>query len=371
MLSRNDVPARSRIMRPTGSFTNHCRTNGFDSSMRTPRSTNGTRRRIGFVGFDGVCVLDLTGALEAFTTSLSLSRSFEDHQSYELVVIGVNQKSFTSEGGVIFRAQATLKTVSALDTVIILGGAGLRNAKALLELSAWLVKGGCDARRIAGICGGIYPLAHSGLLDGRTVTTHWRYAQDVAKRFPTLKVKCNASFLKDGPFYTCGSATAGIELALSMIRDDQGSEIALALARELAVRLRRPGESETQIDVSADEDNTSERIAELPGWIIAHLDHDLSVKALAERAGLCPRHFRRLFKSAFNRNPSDYVEQLRLKEASRRLHTSRASIDTIASSVGYASPDVFRRAFERWLGVSPRAYRRAFSSRSIPASALA
>jgi transcriptional regulator GlxA family with amidase domain len=176
--------------------------------------------------------------------------------------------------------------------------------------------------------------------------------------------------LKDGPFYTCGSATAAIELALSMIRDDQGSEVGLALARELAVRLRRPGESETQIDVSADEDNAFERIAELPGWIIANLEHDLSVKALAERAGLCPRHFRRLFKSAFSRNPSDYVEQLRLKEASRRLHASRASIDTIAASVGYASPDVFRRAFERWLGVSPRAYRRAFSSRSLPVSAL-
>src|SRR5262249_30235359 len=145
---------------------------------------------------------------EAFTTSLNLSRPLEDHQSYELLVIGVNQKSFTSEGGVIFRAQETLRTVSTLDTVIVPGGAGLRNSKTLLDLSAWLAKGGCDAGRIAGICGGIYPLAPSGLWDGRTVTTHWLYAQDVAKRSPTLKVKCNASFLKDGPFYTCGSATA-------------------------------------------------------------------------------------------------------------------------------------------------------------------
>jgi transcriptional regulator GlxA family with amidase domain len=177
-------------------------------------------------------------------------------------------------------------------------------------------------------------------------------------------VKSNASFLKDGPFYTCGSATAGIEMALSLVREDQGSEFALALARQLVVRLRCPGDEQAQVDVPAYDSNGSEKIAELPAWIVGHLDDDLSVKALADRTGLCPRHFRRLFKSAFNRNPSDYVEQLRLQEASRRLHTSRASVHSIASSVGYASPEVFRRAFERWLGMSPRAYRRAFSSGS-------
>jgi transcriptional regulator GlxA family with amidase domain len=137
------------------------------------------------------------------------------------------------------------------------------------------------------------------------------------------------------------------------------------------VRLRCPGDEQAQVDVPGYDTNGSEKIAELPAWIVGHLDEDLSVKALADRAGLCPRHFRRLFKSAFNRNPSDYVEQLRLQEASRRLHTSRASIHAIATSVGYASPEVFRRAFERWLGISPRAYRRAFSSGSNAGSMIA
>ena len=158
-------------------------------------------------------------------------------------------------------------------------------------------------------------------------------------------------------------------MALSLVREDKGSEFALALARELAVRLRQPGDGDAQIDVSADQYDASEKVAELPGWIVAHLDDDLSVRALAARAGICPRHFRRLFKLTFNRNPSDYVERLRLHEASRRLQTSRVPIETIASSVGYTSPDVFRRAFERWLGVSPRAYRRKFFSRSLTASA--
>ena len=327
------------------------------------------RRRIGFVGFDGVCALDLTGPLEAFTTSLSLKQESDDNQTYELIVIGLNQKTFSSEGGIVFRAQETTETVSGLDTIIIPGGSGLQCSQTLLDLSAWLAGSGRSARRLAGICRGVYPLAHSGLLDGRAVTTHWRYAQDVARQFPTLRVKRNASFLKDGPFYSCGSGTASIEMALSLVREDKGSEFALALARELAVRLRQPGDGDAQIDVSPDQSDASEKVAELPGWIVAHLDDDLSVRALAARAGICPRHFRRLFKLTFNRNPSDYVERLRLHEASRRLQTSRVPIETIASSVGYTSPDVFRRAFERWLGVSPRAYRRKFFSRSLTASA--
>ena len=342
------------------------RTNGFDHEHSGGRH----RYRIGFVGFDGVCGLDLTGALEAFATSLALNRAGNDSDPYELIVVGLKQRTFVTEGGVVFRAQTTADRVAALDTVIIPGGSGITRTRILRKLSCWLAGRAHATRRMAGICGGIYPLAHSGLLDGRTVTTHWRFAQDVARRFPTLRVKSNASFLKDGPFYTCGSATAGIEMALSLVREDLGSEFAVALARELVVRLRRPGDEEAQVDVPVDNSHPSELIAELPAWIVGHLDYDLSVKALADRAGLCPRHFRRLFKSAFNRNPSDYVEQIRLQEASRRLHTSRASVHAIARSVGYASPEVFRRAFERWLGVSPRKYRRAFSSRSNSADGV-
>ena len=343
--------------------------NGFDHRRSSDLRIQSRRLRIGFLVFDGVCGLDLTGTLEAFTTSLELSREIEESDPYELIVIGLGQKSFASEGGVVFRTETTTETVAALDTIIIPGGRGITSTRTVRELSSWLARRKFETRRIAAICGGIYPLAHSGLLDGRNVTTHWRFARDVAKRFPTLRVKSNASFLKDGPFYTCGSATAGIEMALSLVREDQGSEFALALARQLVVRLRRPGADEAQVDIPACDDSASDKIAELPSWIVGHLDDDLSVKTLADRAGLCPRHFRRLFKSAFNRNPSDYVEQLRLQEASRRLHTSRASVHAIARSVGYASPEVFRRAFERWLGVSPRAYRRALSPGSHPTRA--
>ena len=327
------------------------------------------RRRIGFIGFDGVRTLDLAGPLDAFTASRSLSMSPGAVQAapYQIVIIGLKQKNFVSESGITFRAQETTDTVTDLDTIIIPGGSGLQRNDTLAELARWLTTNGSKARRVAAVCGGIYPLAQSGLLDGRTVTTHWRLAHDLAKRFPAVHVKTHSTFVKDGPFYTCGGGAAGIEMALSLIQEDQGPDVAMGLAREMVVRLRPPGEDEGQPDLSVYQSSPSDKIAELPSWIVAHLDHDLSVQVLAQRACVCPRHLRRLFRIAFKKSPAEFVEQLRLREAGRRLQTSRHSIDSIASAVGYASADVFRRAFERRVGVTPREYRkRAFSARPMP-----
>jgi transcriptional regulator GlxA family with amidase domain len=333
---------------------------------------NPGRRRIGFLGFDGVRTLDLAGPLDAFTASRSLGANTTIHSApYQLVVIGLKQRSFVSESGIAFRAQETTDSATSLDTIIIPGGSGLQRHEILVELANWLAANAHRARRVAAVCGGIYPLAQSGLLNGKTATTHWRFINDVARRFPTVQVKSHSTFVKDGPFYTCGGGAAAIEMALSLIQEDQGPDVALALAREMVVRLRPPGENESQPDLSVYQSNPSDKIAELPGWIVAHLDHDLSVQALAQRACVCPRHLRRLFRLAFKKSPAEFVEQLRLREAGRRLQTSRHSIDSIASAVGYASADVFRRAFERRLGLTPREYRRrAFSAGPFAVSAV-
>ena len=333
-------------------------------------SRNGGRRRVGFLGFNGVRTLDLAGPLDAFTATRNLTSGDDAHSQglYQIVVIGLKQRTFVSESGIAFRAQETTDSVTDLDTIVIPGGSGLYRSETMIELSNWLAANAGKARRVAAVCGGIYPLAQSGLLNGRTATTHWRFIHDVAKRFPTVQVKSHSSFIKDGQFYTCGGGAAAIEMALSLIQEDNGPEIALSLAREMVVRLRPPGENEPQPDLSVYQSSPSEKIAELPSWIVAHLDHDLSVQALAQRACVCPRHLRRLFRLAFKKSPAEFVEQLRLREAGRRLQTSRHSIDSIASAVGYASADVFRRAFERNLGLTPREYRRrAFLSRPLAA----
>jgi transcriptional regulator GlxA family with amidase domain len=336
-----------------------------------PEANPKRRRRIGFIGFDGVRTLDLAGPLDAFTASRALGSGSAHDAPYQLVVIGLKQRTFVSESGVTFRAQETTDTVSALDTIIIPGGSGLQRNDTLAVLASWLAAHAGQARRVAAVSGGIYPLAHSGLLDGRTVTTHWRFVNDLARRYPAVQVKSHSTFVKDGVFYTCGGGAAPIEMALSLIQEDQGPDVAMALAREMVVRLRPPGENEIQVDLSVYQQSPSDKIAELPSWIVGHLDQDLSVQALAQRACVCPRHLRRLFRSAFKKSPAEFVEQLRLREAGRRLQTSRHSIDSIASAVGYASADVFRRAFERRLGLTPREFRRrAFSARPVAVAAM-
>ena len=327
------------------------------STNRAPRK----RKRIGFLGFEGVRTLDLTGPLEAFAAARIFTREGKREPCYETVIVGLTKKSCSSQSGVIFKAQETIQSVTDLDTIIIPGGRGLHEHGTMASVSDWLLAQASHVRRMASVSGGIYPLARSGLLNGRQVTTHWRFASDVARRFPQLRLKSDATFLKDGSFHTCGGGTAAIEMSLFLIDEDYGSQVALALARELVVRLRPPGD-EARIDATLYQSGPMERLAELPAWIITHIDDDLSVEALAQRACFCPRHFSRVFKSVFKSTPADFVERLRLKEAGRRLLTSRHSVESIASAVGYTSSDAFRRAFERRLGVTPSRYRRQLTS---------
>ena len=311
---------------------------------------------IGFLGFDGVTTLDLTGPLEAFATARH-DQEDDRQRCYKTVIIGVSRKTFRSRSGVTFKTQHTLETAPALDSIIIPGGVGLRTGDTMETIATWLAQRAPDTRRIASVCAGIYPFARTGLLDERPVTTHWRYAGDVARAFPRLRMNSAASFLGDGMRYTCGGGTAAIEMSLAMIEEDYGSLTALAVARELVMSLR-PAGNEQSVDVDAHGSDVHDRLAELPGWITSRLQEKLSVEVLAERACVCPRHFTRLFKKTFRTTPASFVEQLRIGEAERRLATRRTSIESIAASVGFKSAEVFRRAFERRLGQTPSRFQR-------------
>ncbi len=206
------------------------------------------------------------------------------------------------------------------------------------------------------------------MLDGRTVTTHWRLAHDVARAFPLVKVDAASPFVQDGNFLTCGGGTAAIEMTLAMIEADFGLKAALAVARELVMNLRPAGGLEREIDPSQYQAGAEERLAELPAWITSRLHRDLSVEVLAERACLCPRHFTRLFKRTFHRTPADFVEQLRISEAERRLAAHQLSIENVATSVGFRSAEVFRRAFTRRLGMSPSSFQKRARAQKPAAS---
>jgi transcriptional regulator GlxA family with amidase domain len=314
------------------------------------------RKLIGVVGFDGVKMLDLTSPLETFATA-RIGDGVARQSCYDIMIVSATGKNFVSESGISFKAEKTIDTAPAFDTIVIPGGKGVRQPETGRKVATWLASQAARTRRFAAVSTGVYALAESGLLHGRSVTTHWRFVQDLARRFPTLRVTNTAAFLKDGAFYSSGGGTAGIEMALALIEEDFGSQTALAIAREFVMTLRPAGSSENQIDASEYQPAPMDRLADLPAWIVAHLREHLSVEVLAERSCVCPRHFSRLFRRMFKSTPADFVEQLRLSEAGRRLLTGRNSVQSVASAVGFASADAFRRAFERRYGITPSRFR--------------
>ena len=319
-------------------------------------------KRIGLIGFDGVVAIDLAGPADAFTYAEILGGQNGPRRCYEVVTIGLSNRPFVSESGLVFKPQKNFNNAPPLDTLVIPGGSGLRKPQIGKPIAAFVEARAKSTRRIVSICTGLYGLAGSGLLSGRQVTTHWRFAQDVAHRFPELKVDCNAIFLKDGPFYTSAGATSGIDLSLSLIEEDYGPGVAMTVARDLVVYLKRSGGQEQYSEPLQFQTQSVSRLSDLATWIVSHLSKDLSVEALAAKACLCPRHFCRRFKKEFGHSPAEFVERLRLDEARRRLCTGDNSIENVGLSVGFKSADAFRRAFERRLQIKPSEYRRRFST---------
>lgn len=324
-------------------------------------------KTLGVLGFDGVATLDLTGPLEALAAARYDDNRRAGTPCYKPVIVGLTNKTFVSESGIVFKAEKTIETVALLDTLIIPGGRGLRQPENAQRISSWLAARARQTRRIASVSTGVYALAQSGLVDGRHVTTHWRFARDLAQRFPRLRVSCTASFLKDGEFYTSAGGNAGMEMTLALIAEDFGGQVARAVAREFVIRLRPPGDEEGRFDPASYQSDPAERLTDLPSWILANLQENLTIEALAERACLSPRHFSRVFKEIFHCTPAGFVEELRIGEARRRLLGLRARVESVGESVGFQSLDAFRRAFERRVGLTPSAFRRRIQSEAQPA----
>lgn len=322
-------------------------------------------KRIGLLGFDGVQALDLTGPAEAFAAATIEENGDGPQRCYEVLVIGLTDKPFVAaDSGLVYKPHKTTGDAPALDTLIIPGGPGLREPETNAKVSAWVKSRAGRIRRIGTVCTGTYGLAPTGLLDGRRVTTHWRHARDLAARFPKLEVDPDALYHKDGKFYTSAGLTAGIDLSLALIEEDYGSRVALSVARELVVYLKRPGGQEQYSEPLKFQTLSTDPLADLVAWMSGHLHDDLSVEALASKACLCARHFSRRFKDAFGTTPAVFVEELRLGEARERLTKPNQNIESVAASVGFKSADAFRRAFERRYGITPSSYRRRFDLHS-------
>ena len=304
--------------------------------------------------FPAVQSLDVTGPLEVF-----------DHAARERG--GAYQVTVASLGGVTVRSGSGLGLAPDRDlrepgpppdTLIVPGGEGARRRPP--ELVAWLREQAPRARRVASVCTGAFLLAEAGLLDGRRVTTHWGRCADLARQYPAVQVDPEPIFIRDGRIATSAGVTAGIDLALALVEEDLGREVALAVARQLVVFLRRPGsQAQFSAQLSA---QVAQRapLRDVQQWITDHPDDDLSVEVLAARASLSPRHFARAFAAETGMTPGRYVERVRLEAARRQLEDTPAGVEQTARACGYRTPEAMRRAFTAALGVSPAEYRRRF-----------
>lgn len=312
--------------------------------------------------YEGVNALDIAGPLEAFAAV----RDARGAPAYTPLVWSLGAMTVRSEAGLLLCADATAPETPEADLLVIPGGVGVREPETLARLSAWVREHHSRFDRVATICTGAYVLAEAGLLDRRTVATHWAHARDLQRRYPDIRVDGDALFVKDGRFHTSGGVTAGIDLALDLIETDCGPAAAMDAARELVVFLRRTG-SQTQFSAPLKlQAATVGRLKDVCHWAAANLDADLSVEALAARAGMCSRQFSRRFRAVFDASPASHVLTLRLDSA--RAHLEQGAPVAMAGQVsGFRSDDAFRRAFERHFGVPPREYQRRFETRPMQA----
>ena len=314
-----------------------------------------TPKTVGLIAFDGMTMLDWGAAAGVFSWATVPTGSKRYH-GYRLVTIGISRRPCTAGSGVVVLPQETLESAPNVDTLIIPGEARTHPAHLQKNLTSWLNERAPKTRRFAAVAGGVYTLAATGLLDGREVTAHWTQTKDIERRFPNLRVRHNALFIKDGPFCTSAGGTAAIDFFLALVEEDYGREVALGLARDLVMPVKRAGEQAQLSESLKFQAEATDRFADIAAWILTHLSEDLSVEKLAAQACLSPRHFRRLFKKTFGKTPAAFVDEARLDEARRRLEIPRSTVKTVGSSVGFKSSFAFCRAFERRFGRTPKEY---------------
>jgi len=314
-------------------------------------------KKIGLLAYQDMQSLDLIGPLDVFGMA---NTSTSGKPPYQLHVIGLDANPVHAENGLIVTPNCTLDDAPALDSLLIPGGIGSRVTATDARLLDWLRDRATTTRRVVSVCTGIYVLAATGLLDGRQVTTHWRYAADVARRYPALDIQPDQLFLRDGRFATSGGLTAGMDLALALVEEDLGAVTALAVARELVMYIKRPGNQAQFSAPLAAQSQGRGRMADLLKWLLDHLAETLSVERMAESVAMSPRNFRRVFAITFGTTPARFVERLRLEQACLQLTTGHAPVERIASAVGFNSVDAFRRAFRSRYDATPGEYRQRF-----------
>ncbi|ANZ14265.1 AraC family transcriptional regulator [Streptomyces noursei ATCC 11455] len=316
------------------------------------------QRRIVFVIFEGFQPLDLFGPYEVFDHAHKLTGG------YTCQITAPQPGAVRFGSGLSVHVPYGVADVdpAGIDTVVVAGGGGVDQARHDPALTHWVATAGASARRVTSVCSGVFLLAAAGLVRGRRVTTHWAREQQLVREHPELVVDCDPIFLRDGRVWTSAGVTAGMDLALALVEDDLGREVAHAVAQEMVMFLRRPG-SQSQFSVPLwSTQPATDPIRAVVAAIHADPGARHGITELASRAGLSPRHLQRRFTAELDVPPATYVEGVRIEAAKRALAESDHPIETLARRYGFGTAETLRRAFHRHVGVAPSDYRDRFRS---------
>lgn len=333
------------------------------ATRNAPSSSTPAPHRVLIVAAAPAQLLDVAGPAEVFAQASRLSAA----PLYDIevaVVPNADRKGPATTAGVQLASGRSLAALLTdrrpLDTLIVAGGEGARQRAEEPALRDAVRRLARRSRRVASVCTGAFILAPTGLLDGKRVATHWQWCARLAALYPQIKVDPEPIFTREGTLWTSAGITAGIDLTLAMVEEDHGHRLALAVARQLVMFLRRPGGQQQFSAALAAQTVSNGNLRDLVAWIADNLHKPLTVELLAERAHMSPRQFARVFARELGVTPAKLVDQLRVEAARQRLEESPRGLASVAVACGFGSEETMRRAFLRQLGTPPGAYRERF-----------
>jgi transcriptional regulator GlxA family with amidase domain len=333
--------------------------------MPRQHATAPRTKRVAMLAYPDVQILDVVGPLEVFSRASRLLQ--HDHgrrdEAYTVEILGLKRGAFRASSGLRLYADRAVSEVDrGIDTLMVAGGIGAERFHKHPTFLRFIRQQASRVRRLASVCTGAFFLAEGGLLSGGRATTHWASCADLARRYPDVQVEPDTLFVREGSVYTAAGVTAGMDLALALVEEDHGRDVALAVARALVMFLKRPG-GQAQFSAQLSQQIAErEPLSDLQAYILDNPRGDLSVVSLARRMGMSPRNFARVFTFEVGTTPARFVNTVRVEMSRRLLEESSDDLETISSLCGLGTPVSMRRAFLRTVGVAPSEYRERFNS---------
>jgi transcriptional regulator GlxA family with amidase domain len=320
--------------------------------------------KVNLVVLDGVQALDVAGPMDVFSEANQL---LEGQERYEVTLVGARPGTVTCSSGMEIKVHCDFHSLkSESDLLLVAGGPRFPDVKPEPGFIRWLHEQARGASRCGAVCNGVFVLAHTGLLEGREVTTHWAHIERLAEQFPGVHVNPDKIFVRDGKLFTCGGVSSGIDLCLALVAQDWGQELAREVARRLIVSMRREGgqsQHSPYLAVEPEEDSLTARVWK---YVTGHIEEALTIEQIADAMGVSRRTFSRAFAKHAGVTPSVFVDRIRVDFARKLLRETALPLKTIAFRSGFHSAVQMRMVFARQMGTTPAIYRENIRASEMP-----